>query len=157
MSAEPKSEELGSDRSSSPQHNNAEKVDPATNIKRSIPIRIFDSFRRDPNQKITAAGEIVDLKLEHGHSDSYDVETAISNTAKSPLARKLKARHLQMIAIGGSIGLFYCPFGIDSSKSIRYWSVCRIRESSRSWRSRLPFDCIQSHQLHALLHSVRPG
>lgn len=67
---------------------------------------MIDSFRRDPNQKITAKGDINDLKLQHGHDDSYDIESAISNIAKSPLSRKLEARHLQMIAIGGAIGMF---------------------------------------------------
>ncbi|KAH8679669.1 general amino acid permease Gap1-penicillium chrysogenum [Tricladium varicosporioides] len=69
---------------------------------------MIDSFRRDPNQHVTSSGEIIDLKLEHGQrhkeSDSFDVETAIENTATSPLARKLEARHVQMIAIGGAIG-----------------------------------------------------
>ena len=81
-----------------------EKADTSPLEKRSIPVRIFDSFRRDPNQKITETGEIIDLKLQHGHEDSYDIESAITNIAKSPLSRKLEARHLQMIAIGGAIG-----------------------------------------------------
>ena len=80
---------------------------PAPAIKRSIPIRIIDSFRRDPNQHVNHKGDIIDLKLQHGHDDSYDVETAIANTAKSPLARKLEARHLQMLAIGGAIGMYF--------------------------------------------------
>lgn len=86
-----------------------EKSDPALALKRSIPTRMIDSFRRDPNQRVTSSGEIIDLKLEHGYrhkeSDSYDVETAIENTATSPLARKLEARHVQMLAIGGAIGI----------------------------------------------------
>jgi amino acid transporter len=85
-------------------HSPPEKLLPAVPVKRSIPTRIIDSFRRDPNQHVTEKGEIVDLKLEHGHSDSYDIESAIANTSKSPLARRLQARHLQMIAIGGAIG-----------------------------------------------------
>jgi amino acid transporter len=93
-------------QSPSPPHSAAtpEKLEPSSPIKRSIPTRMFDSFRRDPNQKATETGEIIDLKLQRGRDESYDVESAIANTAKSPLVRKLEARHLQMIAIGGAIG-----------------------------------------------------
>lgn len=84
-----------------------EKASPSSPDKRSIPVRMLDSFRRDPNQKVTETGEIIDLKLQHGHEDSYDIESAITNIAKSPLSRKLEARHLQMIAIGGAIGMFF--------------------------------------------------
>lgn len=79
--------------------------------------RIVDGFRRDPTQRITPedpldeihAAEVTRLHrpiLPRGGSQSYyyDVRLANLQTAQSHLARKLKGRHLQMIAIGGSIG-----------------------------------------------------
>lgn len=61
--------------------------------------RVLESFKRDPNFNMTPKGSLgADGKV-------FDVESAAQNTANSPLARKLKGRHLQMIAIGGSIGM----------------------------------------------------
>ncbi|KAI4093234.1 MAG: hypothetical protein LQ344_003061 [Seirophora lacunosa] len=60
--------------------------------------RAWDSFRRNPNFHITQKGQV------GANGQVFDVESAAQNTAESPLARKLKGRHLQMIAIGGSIG-----------------------------------------------------
>lgn len=67
--------------------------------RRSVPRRVIDSFRRDPNSSVTPNGVI------GANGAVYDAETAARNTANSPLAKELKGRHLQMIAIGGSIGM----------------------------------------------------
>ncbi|KAI0124647.1 amino acid permease [Xylariales sp. AK1849] len=79
--------------------------------------RWIEGFRRDPNSRITpkdpmdeilgaAAVGSIDRPplLRNGNSHYYDMRMAALRTAQSGLARKLKGRHLQMIAIGGSIG-----------------------------------------------------
>ncbi|WEW60064.1 histidine permease [Emydomyces testavorans] len=57
-----------------------------------------DGFKRDPNAHVSEPGQI------GANGKLFDVEGAAANTASSPLQRKLHGRHLQMIAIGGSIG-----------------------------------------------------
>ncbi|EON97241.1 putative general amino-acid permease gap1 protein [Phaeoacremonium minimum UCRPA7] len=71
--------------------------------------RWLDTFRRDPTQRITPKGIIGDdgipmhMRDPHG-GHYYDIRAANIRTANSGLLRELKGRHLQMIAIGGSIG-----------------------------------------------------
>ena len=67
--------------------------------------RIWDSFQRDPNAHATPAGTL------GGNGKVFDLEGAAMATANTTLARKLKSRHLQMIAIGGSIGKVDPPEG----------------------------------------------
>jgi hypothetical protein len=83
--------------------------------------RFLDSFKPDSNANISS----------HTSDDSggkvYDVEAAAAATAQSPLARKLKGRHLQMIAIGGSIGgCDMASFGVAGLIYSRNWSFCWI-------------------------------
>ncbi len=59
--------------------------------------KFVDSFKRDPNARV------VEKPAESGGRD-YDHKAAAERTANSGLAHKLKARHMQMIAIGGTIG-----------------------------------------------------
>ena len=65
--------------------------------------RVLDSFKRDPNFTMTMA--MTPKATRGADSNMFDPEAAATNTANSPLARRLKGRHLQMIAIGGSIGM----------------------------------------------------
>lgn len=62
--------------------------------------RFIDSFKRDPNAQVTKPAQAVDAV----EGRAFDHKAAAERTANSGLAHKLKARHMQMIAIGGSIG-----------------------------------------------------
>lgn len=70
--------------------------------------RFMDTFRRDPNSTFLLADYENDgssmARRQHNGSHYYDLHLAALENAHIGLSRKLKGRHLQMIAIGGSIG-----------------------------------------------------
>jgi len=60
--------------------------------------KAFDTFRED---KQHSSQQTVFISSQ---GRGYNSQGAASNTAHTGLSRQLKSRHLQMIAIGGSIG-----------------------------------------------------
>ena len=71
----------------------------STAVKLSWSRRFVDSFKRDPNAHVTKPAQ-----TGTNTKGGFDHLAAAERTANSGLAHKLKARHMQMIAIGGSIG-----------------------------------------------------
>jgi hypothetical protein len=114
--------------------------------------RVLDSFKRDPNTNMPPGRALgSDGKI-------FDVESAAQNTATSPLARRLKGRHLQMIAIGGSIGMCDLPFKTfvqHFNHMYRYWLVCRIWTGTCEWRTGQSGHRILCSRSVDVLH--RPG
>ena len=81
---------------------NEPNYDEGTIIQQTYGKRMVHSFKRDPNLNVTPKG------IVGSNGRVFNPENAAMATATSPLARRLKGRHLQMIAIGGSIGACKC-------------------------------------------------
>ncbi len=81
--------------------------EPAYNqSRRSRAVGWLDSFRRDPDRTVTPkllSPTALGMRNTRGQP-YFDLHSANLATANSGLSRELKGRHLQMIAIGGSIG-----------------------------------------------------
>ena len=79
----------------------------------SFLLRSVKSFKRDPTKRIS--------RDQHFGADgrSFDSKIAAEATATTMLMRRLKGRHLQMIAFGGSIGEEYNAIWISTNMTDR--------------------------------------
>lgn len=112
--------------------------------------RFIDSFKRDPNAHVTKDSERTVTK------GGFDHEAAARATANSGLARKLKSRHMQMIAIGGSIGAFSLTCCKLVTDTCRNRSLRHIWRSALEWRSGFPYHRLRYHRHHDVLHRASP-
>ena len=112
---------------------------------RLLSSRVFDNFRSGPT------GDVAPALGENGRI--FDAKAAAYNTAHTPLVRRLKGRHLQMIAIGGSIGNFVQHHLISISKTSRNRIICRIRSGAGNWRAWISPPRIHHHRKCTLLYS----
>lgn len=84
---------------------NEPSYETSSEIKQGYGRRMWDSFKRDPNASIPKGPVGHGPPISEGHiADGSVFEAEAVGGADTGLARKLKGRHLQMIAIGGSIG-----------------------------------------------------
>lgn len=143
----------GTEKSFGRASQNSDYYGESSRYREGVGRRVIESFKRDQNFAMTPKGSMgADGKV-------FDVESAAANTASSPLARRLKGRHLQMIAIGGSIGmLLHLSWHRDlSTHSCRYWSVRRLWPGVGHRRPRITRHCILPRRYHVVLHRPRPG
>lgn len=79
-----------------------------------------------------------------------EIKTSGEVVVEETTRRGLKARHAQMIALGGSIGMYSFPISLPDTKPfLRYWIICRKR-----W-----CPCSRRASLHSswLFDSVHPS
>lgn len=60
-----------------------------------------------------ASGDGGDISVESGDATNRSDEGTVKDPFEAPLKRKLKSRHLQMIAIGGSLDKLYSSNWLD--------------------------------------------
>jgi hypothetical protein len=119
-------------------------------VKQSYARRMVDSFKRDPARRAVPLGAI--------NGTTFDPHAAAVGTAESALARKLKGRHLQMIAIGGSIGMLpnflhdmLLPL-FSANVASRYRSFRSVWQGFGGRRTRLPPPGLLPHWYHVVLY-----
>lgn len=95
--------------------------------KRPEPTDWMDGFRRAkrrPSKSLNSGYDATPQPVMSAQGDRYyDIRAANAKTATTALARKLKGRHMQMIAFGGAIGEYLAsslPF-----RNPRRFQACR--------------------------------
>jgi hypothetical protein len=94
-------------------------------VQKAFPMRVWESFQRDPTRRASTKGTL--------GADGKVIQNF--GAAEGLLARKLKGRHLQMIAIGGSIGTI-CPTNSEpeSYVLIRLQVLGSLLRRARLWQ-----------------------
>lgn len=102
ISAEEKKADLNGDNGLPTYKSSSDNIDdvPGVKVKKPIHVRAMHSFRRrEDNIRLNKLGQQVVDTEKYPESVSTD-----GSHDTSRLSRKLKGRHMQMIAIGGAIG-----------------------------------------------------
>ena len=152
--------------------------------------RWVDSFRRDPHTRVTymprasgGARNSLARSIEEGGGSTvaddddveggmrvrshrgahyFDLHAAAVRTANPLLARELKGRHLQMIAIGGSIGACLKVWGWVGSIMLtrrhdRNWTVCRVGQGASPRRPGVGVTRLHVHRGDVVFHHASTG
>lgn len=124
--------------------------------------RFVDSFRRVPGGLPITGNHgyhINDDNPEMAQAGGrfYDLRAANVRTANSALARDLKGRHLQMIAIGGSVGIVISLLlsegkGLKPNIRARDRFIRCIRPGTVSKRSGFYAACLHHDWCYSILH-----
>lgn len=129
--------------------------------------RFVDSFKRDPNAHVSKPGQDIESSGGHGSGNTagqyaaghYDHKAAAEATANSGLAHKLKSRHMQMIAIGGSIGKLERTSGTRGAllTASRNWSLGHVWLCSCHRRAGISCNRLYPHRNSHVLHHASSG
>lgn len=109
----------------------------------------LESFKRNPNARVVTEA-----------TDNEGRPLPDQPPAEPALAMKLKPRHLQMIAIGGSIGKILTP---EPQRMLllrwdcRYWSLRWFRICARPGRPGISCSSLWIDRYYAVLHRSRSG
>lgn len=132
-------------------NNSSEFSTEDTAIQGSMFYRVVDSFKRAPD----TLDEDGKFNTEHGRA--FNPDHAAMATSNTHMARKLKGRHMQMIAIGGSIGECLHQREVYLLIVFRNWTLHRIRQSSRDWRPSVAPDKLFTYRHYVVLYGTILG